>query len=1147
MNRQPQRAHPLELPAILELIGAYLDDDYNHIPTLKACSLVNHEWHCHFAPFLWWRVIDDFDRVLLRLHKIKFAPTLPYVDPNARLEPEFLALVGNFVAKVDDPTIPMAIHRERRTSIKTSSLMSFIILGYLCKPTRAIDFNFHIPPRFQIYDASVGQLVASENVRMSEEYWNTEQRIESILTVLESSPLLEILRLCDSATYPRDIPHQWRQLALPLPAAARWSLTKSAELTNEPPRWPKLHTATFEKTKVDRHYLEIFLHNAPRLRTLHLNRIKIITIQGNTIKRNILPVPATLAQRNQDLYSPDDSKYPYAGIEELFMLALRGISPQQQLEFALGLPDLTSFTFTLDPEVTFLYLPYKLGFARLVSLTLRGNFNHEVLIRATSRLEYLHLTNTSFVDDHLFKTICQHSDTLETVFIHSSTAILDDGPGPHRILRACHRLLKFTLQLPRFNCDPEMFRDQPWVCTNLQSFLVVPDCDTTSSTYTPLQAQAAFFEKIASTLTELTSLSFGGGTGSFGFKPHEGLNLLTPLKELEVLNLKARSFETNAELTVEHAKLVVSEWPKLRAVEGLYHYVCREFINYTQQHRPEHRRKVMSTEPPPPPTTTAAETAQEDRDQNQDADISMASASSPIITRPESQDTIASQQPPSQRQDDEEVEDEVQVLKSEEQDESRGDVKEEEDSVVGGGEMEGIAVNENAGGADEQQSEQEGHQQTTVSATPTGVTKRAKVAGSKSKKPATTITRTEVDQEGEKEEAEEDDDEEEEEDRKPITAKSEHTAEEDDELPLSSDDDDDGDEDNEDEEGGTGSGQHPNDDEYSNLPEETLCRWKDCGKVLPSLAALVIHLSDEHIGWKKTAYTCEWQGCARRPIAQTTRFALISHMRSHTKHKPYDCPVPECDKSFSRSDAMAKHLKFQHGDVPERFTGRKSRGRYTMKDPAASSTLLHSSSFGAKKRRHPDSSRSETDLPSSSSKHRPTNLRKFGANGGGGEDYDEDGYHIGDQQYSDGNSEHRHYHHRSHSDRVILQHLENARRGKRGGTTTTAAAAAAGGGHKKERVPTNNENDDDNDDDASGDDDSDFEIDNGQTPRQRYGLLKAKYDYIHNEREALEAEYEDHKKKLQRLRVERELLLDALLVSQEDFQDPALQAIEDSD
>ncbi|KAF9338497.1 hypothetical protein BGZ91_008686 [Linnemannia elongata] len=536
MTQQLERVHPLGL------IGAFLDDDYKNIPTLKACSLVNREWHRHFAPFLWWRIIDDFDKVLLRLYKTKFAPTLPFVDPEARLEPEFLAVVENFIAKVDGPAIPMAIHIRRRTYIKTRCLMSFIILGYLCKPVKAIEFAFHMPPKFEIYNASMGCMVAPENVRMSEDYWSTEQRIESIITVLENSPFLEILYLSDPCLSPKGIPYRWRQLALPPPAVTEWSLTGSAEFLN---------------------------------------------MQGNTRPRRILPNPITLAQRNRNFHCSDDSTYPYAGIETLSMLTLRGISPHEQLAFALGLPSLKSFSFTLDPKLDSVHLPYKPGFAHLTSLTLWGNFNHEVLIRAASRLEYLHLTNPTVVDDDLFKTICKHSDTLETVFIQSRTATVDEGPGPHRILSTCHRLLEFTLLLPRFNCCPEMFRDHPWVCSSLQKLLVVPDCNTTGSIFTPLQAQTAFFQKIASTLTELKSLNFGGGTGSFGFKPHKGLMLLIPLKELEVLDLKSHSLGSTAELTVEHAKMVVSEWPKLRAITGLYHYMCREFVNYVQEHRPE--------------------------------------------------------------------------------------------------------------------------------------------------------------------------------------------------------------------------------------------------------------------------------------------------------------------------------------------------------------------------------------------------------------------------------------------------------------------------------------------------------------------------------------------------------------------------------
>ncbi|KAF9970633.1 hypothetical protein BGZ65_010989, partial [Modicella reniformis] len=282
--------------------------------------------------------------------------------------------------------------------------------------------------------------------------------------------------------------------------------------------------------------------------------------------------------------------------------------------------------------------------------------------------------------------------------------------------------------------------------------------------------------------------------------------------------------------------------------------------------------------------------------------------------------------------------------------------------------------------------------------------------------------------------------------------------------------------DNEDDEESTSI--HPNDEEYSNVPEETVCRWKDCGKVLPSIAALVMHLSDEHIGWKKTSYTCEWQGCSRRPIAQTTRFALISHMRSHTKHKPYDCPVP----------------------------GRKSRGRYTMKDPAASATLLPSSSFGAKKRRHQEPSRSDVEMSSV-----PKKLRKLGTEFEG---------------------DHRHFHPKIPDSQLILQLDAKRRRGGEAGAAVGTAtggggavaggaggAGGGGGGRQKDRPKNGGYRDqeahDDGDDDAE---DSDFAIDNGQTPRQRYGILKAKFRYISDERESLETEYEELKKKLTRLR-----------------------------
>jgi uncharacterized Zn-finger protein len=94
-----------------------------------------------------------------------------------------------------------------------------------------------------------------------------------------------------------------------------------------------------------------------------------------------------------------------------------------------------------------------------------------------------------------------------------------------------------------------------------------------------------------------------------------------------------------------------------------------------------------------------------------------------------------------------------------------------------------------------------------------------------------------------------------------------------------------------------------------------ICRWENCMIQFQELDELVQHINTDHIVTKKSnnvEYICRWNNCSRNGAAQHSRFALLSHIRTHTGEKPFYCILPECLKSFTRSDALLKHLKAVH-------------------------------------------------------------------------------------------------------------------------------------------------------------------------------------------------------------------------------------------
>ena len=112
----------------------------------------------------------------------------------------------------------------------------------------------------------------------------------------------------------------------------------------------------------------------------------------------------------------------------------------------------------------------------------------------------------------------------------------------------------------------------------------------------------------------------------------------------------------------------------------------------------------------------------------------------------------------------------------------------------------------------------------------------------------------------------------------------------------------------------------------------TVCRWEGCpAGDLRNMDALVQHIHDDHIGTRQKMYSCQWDDCARKGMNHASGYALRAHMRSHTREKPFYCALPgkgaclgihsvghktdnaaECDRSFTRSDALAKHMRTVH-------------------------------------------------------------------------------------------------------------------------------------------------------------------------------------------------------------------------------------------